>query len=256
MSIEPEQNRRQTHINSINRVKVFVQSEKFNEASAAEIEQKSEFLENSYIKFMEEHQNLIHFLPKSEFKKEDDKFASVEEIYQKIKLKIRQRANELEIKATIERQNKMSGKNDVQQVEADTCSEDTVEEKIDEQLKIAAHRVIVDRRSEDAEREDLRNQLARKRSADQSPRAVQSTVHRMFRSIVCHNCRAHTHPMFKCYAFKALDIAQRRDRVNVLGLCENCLQPKERSRAHRCRGGSCWRCGLFHNSLLCSRAVK
>lgn len=268
MSIKPEETCRQTHINRIDRIKLFVQTDEFLKVSTCEIEQKRESLESAYSDFIDEHNRLIRFAPKSVFEEQDKKVAEVEEIYHNVGLKLRQQLRKREAEEAIERnvlKNDLSGKNDVRTMEADSNSEETHDEATDNRLQSVAFQVIMARKSKEKDSDDLRRVLARKRGAEQSPyqrkqsptrRAVQSAAHKIHRPIVCHNCKARTHPMFKCHAFKALGIIKRRDRVNVLGLCENCLQPKEKFRAHRCRGGSCWRCGLFHNSLLCSRAVK
>lgn len=267
MSIQPEESCRQTHINRIDRIKLFVQSDEFHKASSIEIEQKRESLENAYSDFIGERNRLIRFAPKSMFEEEDKKLAEVEEIYHSVGLKLRQQFRKREAEEAIERnvrQNELSRKNNVRTMEADSNSEETHDEATDH-LQSVAFQVIMARKSKEKESNDLRRVLARKECAGQGPyqrkqsptrRTVQSAAHKIHRPIVCHNCKARTHPMFKCHAFKALEIIKRRDRVNVLGLCENCLQPKEKFRSHRCRGGSCWRCGLFHNSLLCSRAVK
>lgn len=153
MSHDPEENRRQTYVNSINRVKDFVHSSEFKQQSAVVIEQKREFLEKLYGNFVEEHQKLVQWVPKNCYAKEDNKFAQVEEIYQDLIIKFRQRLSELETRAAIARQKscekerkkpseranekeseKMSRRRNVAIMEADSNSENTNEEEIEAKI--------------------------------------------------------------------------------------------------------------------------
>lgn len=273
MSHDPEENRRQTYINSINRVKAFVYSSEFKQQSVTAIEQKREFLEKAYGNFVEEHQKLVQWVPSNCFEREDNKFAQVEQIYPELIIKIRQRLSELDARAAIARQKscekerkkpsesakekeseKMSGKRNVATMEADSSSENTNEEEIEtkvNRLRSVVYRVTLPQR---AERDDLRHQLTHTHAhnLNSTRRDMRRCVHRR---VVCYNCRG-PHPMHKCVMFKARDIGSRRARVATLNLCENCFQPREALRFHRCTGGSCWRCGRFHNSLLCANAVQ
>lgn len=68
--------------------------------------------------------------------------------------------------------------------------------------------------------------------------------------MVCHHC-TRNHPITLCPRFKALGIAERRERVRQLTLCINCFTPLLLLRhRHICTKGPC-SCMKRHNTLLC-----
>lgn len=67
----------------------------------------------------------------------------------------------------------------------------------------------------------------------------------------CNYC-GEPHPMFVCKTFLDLTITQRRQEVDELALCTNCLQPSHN--ANDCARGPCRRCKTYHNSVLCNKA--
>lgn len=74
-------------------------------------------------------------------------------------------------------------------------------------------------------------------------------------TLKCNYCQG-PHPMFACSEFLRLTMELRKSEVEELKLCSNCLMPKrDGEREHRCRFGSCRRCGPneYHNSVLCSK---
>lgn len=126
-----------------------------------------------------------------------------------------------ETQVSDEQKDNSSGKKvKVQQVEADTSLEDTLEEEQNDRLQLVARHVIHAQRNDtpppvyrpmvntlrhhqhleryvgqriqhNARPNDLRKRLSRKRE---------------YRPIVCHYCKRNTHPIFKCNDLKDLDI--------------------------------------------------
>lgn len=98
-------------------------------------------------------------------------------------------------------------------------------------------------------RRDLRNKL-RVRWPH-----TQKQSERMPRAIACNYCKQ-SHPMYRCNAFRALSLDQRRFAVARLQLCRNCFIPIAKN--HTCKGWACPICvsdttNAGHNSLLCPK---
>lgn len=259
MTDDSAQNRRKTHHNAVNRIKLFVRSDEFKTASRLELEQKRVHLEKSFADFTQEHMSFVHWIDKEQFAIEDRYFATVESVYQRTLLDLRKRTTELEAKELIER-NQKSGSS-AEKMDPDSSSEGAIGNEIEQN---GGNRMVsVVRRIEQHERYNEQRERQRRtyRPAHWNERQHNDLRQKLkrkrpYRPIQCHFCKEKTHPIFKCLEFKDLSIAARRTRLETLGLCINCLQPMELSRPHRCTHGSCWRCGNFHNSLVCSVAVK
>lgn len=74
-------------------------------------------------------------------------------------------------------------------------------------------------------------------------------------TLVCNNC-TRNHPMFKCIRFLRLSIPERHIRVKRLDVCRNCFAPMYLERGpHRCRAGSCRRCGRKTVCSCCAQTV-
>lgn len=113
------------------------------------------------------------------------------------------------------------------------------------------------------EHNDLRNRLKMRhepipgRSSERSL-PYQSTpppkTKKTKREISCFNCNGR-HAMFKCQLFNEMQLTERIQRVQHLGLCENCFCPmlNEYGHQHICKSGMCRRCWKgYHNSTLCN----
>jgi len=64
----------------------------------------------------------------------------------------------------------------------------------------------------------------------------------------CYMCQQ-PHPIYKCTAFLALDIASRVSKVNELKMCSNCLK-KTDHQVKQCPARKCVKCQKPHNLLL------
>lgn len=70
------------------------------------------------------------------------------------------------------------------------------------------------------------------------------------RKMKCYHCRAN-HPLYKCNDFLQLSVAGRADLVKKWDLCMNCFGHGHHYK--NCEQGPCMKCGVKHNSVLCSR---
>lgn len=275
-------NRRLTHERSIQRIQDFVKSTEFQAATPIELESQIEFLDEAFAGFAEEHKRYVHWIDETEFKEQDRYFAKVEKMYHQVKIRLRSQLKEAEAKEAAKRYSveksaakssgrekesgeiEMSGKKE--QEEPDTQSEEVEDDTVHSGNRLAStvHRApppMPRHQSPPMQRRHMPHQPFAKRYAQQSrsnPNDLRQTLKqkKMLKPIVCHFCNENTHPIFKGPRFTRLDIAARRLEVQDRNFCRNCLQPKERTRAHRCTHGSCWQCGDFHNSLLCAAARK
>lgn len=71
------------------------------------------------------------------------------------------------------------------------------------------------------------------------------------RGVVCPRCQ-HAHPLHKCAQFSALTLAARVQTVVGEELCHNCFSADHAT--NDCAKGTCKRCDVKHNSLLCPRS--
>ncbi|XP_050314830.1 uncharacterized protein LOC126749190 [Anthonomus grandis grandis] len=81
---------------------------------------------------------------------------------------------------------------------------------------------------------------------DSKPRFSSRSLVTSTSTISCYHCKK-DHSIYVCEDFLKLSVKKRIDFVNRAKLCQNCLRqhpPK------RCRGGTCRKCQLWHNTLL------
>lgn len=256
------ENRRLTHEKAVRRIKEFVETRKFVEADLATLKQKKECLDKSYADFVDEHLKFIHFVSKETLKSEDQHLETIEHMYQETCIEIRRQIDYWEecidtyrnkaIQSSSEKTKRVSESKEI------TANKkgDRENEKEDGEIET----LEADSSSEGTAQENsMRSTVVVQRNANTNRRPqrelqVRVEYRRPHRNrMQCHNCGG-AHRMFDCRHFLRLSVLNRRVRVSELNLCENCLMKREHTRIHRCQAGAC-KCGKFHNSLLCSRAI-
>lgn len=65
----------------------------------------------------------------------------------------------------------------------------------------------------------------------------------------CYYCKKN-HSIYKCIAFKRLDVNSRIKAINGMKMCANCFNPSHQNVENCPRSSNCHQCGLKHNTLL------
>lgn len=86
-----EENRRQTYVNAIKRVKIYSFSPNFSNANSIELIERLEMLRESFVNFTEEHLNMVSKMSEVEFQMEDQYYSKMEKTYRKLVIRFRKR---------------------------------------------------------------------------------------------------------------------------------------------------------------------
>lgn len=86
-----EENRRQTYVNAIKRVKSFSLSHCFTIANSIELIERLEMLREHFVNFTDEHLSMVSTMSEIEFQMEDQFYAKMEKTYRKMVIRFRKR---------------------------------------------------------------------------------------------------------------------------------------------------------------------
>lgn len=86
-----EENRRQTYVNAVKRVKTYSLSRNFPNANSIELIERLEMLREHFVNFTEEHLNMVSKMSDVEFQMEDHYYAKMEKTYRKLVIQFRKR---------------------------------------------------------------------------------------------------------------------------------------------------------------------
>lgn len=252
-------NRRKVHENAVKRNWDFVHSTAFLAKDADSLEERLGMLRDSYRLFIEEHKTFVEQLKPEQFKVQEEILVHTEERFREAVTRFSMRISE---RRELEQLRKEKvGESVPQKVVKQVPPESPASPDAQQNIPVYLRERSPVRMSTSRERENGRDSVENQQPGLQSEvvrprndlRARLMVNRRRLEEnrreindrrppLECHHC-GRNHQMHRCESFRALNIQQRRRRVQQLRLCENCLMRILRD-YHRCEAGACRRCGV------------
>lgn len=261
-------NTRRVHERAIMRAEEQMMRGEWRSEHSVQLNERIEFMKEKFEDFKEQHQKVVKKCNGQQFMLQDEYFAKIEQKYQHIVLCLRKLVHAAEqrekrcVENTVEqkpfgarvREFKVEGADGVQMMPQRDLRKFRMPLRADKRNARAPNdlRAKLQQNKLQLQRNNLQLRQVNERAREKMAFKRTVVMKKAGKPLKCHNC-SRNHPMAKCVRFIQLSVERREERVDELGLCRNCFQPK--GDKHKCgKSHRTHRCGKkeFHNSLLCT----